>query len=93
MISYRSLIFLTTAMNDIYMYICMYMLVMRSTISDCIVVLLMNNKEQPPASLNEEEDPGVLFVLWPSSTGATSIHQCLALPSVATLDPPLEQGR
>ena len=69
----------------------MYMLVMRSTISDCIVVLLMNNKEQPPASLNEEEeDPGVLFVLWPSSMGATSVHQCLA---VATLDPPLEQGR
>ena len=41
----------------------------------------------------DDEDPGIIFVLWPSDMGATAVHQCLSLPAVAHLDPPLQQGR
>ena len=41
----------------------------------------------------DDEDPGVMFVLWPTATGAATVHACLALPSVANLRPPLRQGR
>ena len=51
------------------------------------------SKQQPTLSFCDNEDPGVIFVLWPSSTGATSIHQCLSLGSVRNITLPLAQGR
>lgn len=41
----------------------------------------------------EDEDPGFFFILWPTATGASSVHACVGLPSVANLRPPLQQGR
>lgn len=41
----------------------------------------------------DDEDSGVMFILWPTVTGATTIHACLALLSMANLTPPLQQGR
>ena len=40
-----------------------------------------------------EEDPGFVFVLWRTVTGATAVHASLGLPSVGNLNPPLQQGR
>ena len=53
----------------------------------------MSKKQPILSSLDGNEDPGVVFVLWPSSTGATSVHQCLGLASVSSIAPPLTQGR
>ena len=58
----------------------------------------MSKEPQPQAPAPaphhcDDEDPGVVFILWPTTTGATAIHACLALPSVANLHPPLQQGR
>lgn len=40
-----------------------------------------------------EDDPGIMFVLWPTSAGASAVHTCLGLPSIANLIPALQQGR
>ena len=53
----------------------------------------MSKEPQAPASHYCDEDPGVVFILWPTVTGATTIHACLGLPSVGNLQPPLQQGR
>ena len=41
----------------------------------------------------DNEDPGFVFVLWPTPTGAATVHACLGLPSMANLRPSLQQGR
>ena len=58
------------------------------------IVSVMANKmsQQPTFDDNDNEDPGIIFVLWPSSMGATSVHQCLGLGCVSSLVPPLAQG-
>ena len=38
---------------------------------------------------NDDGDPGLFFVVWPAS----KVHGAMALPSVALLSPPLQQGK
>ena len=54
---------------------------------------LYKAKKEEWGDETDDEDPGIIFVLWPSDTGATAVHQCLSLPAVANLNPPLQQGR
>ena len=53
------------------------------------------SKQQPTLSYfdSNDEDPGVVFILWASSMGATSIHQCLGFGSVNNIVSALAQGR
>ena len=38
---------------------------------------------------DDDGDPGLFFVVWPAS----KVHHAMALPSVAFLSPPLQQGK
>lgn len=42
------------------------------------------------APLKENDDTGLIFVLWPASK--LEVHKALGLPSMAHLNPPVQQG-
>ena len=41
------------------------------------------------ADLCDEEDPGMVFVLWPHSR----VHAAMALPSIRRITPNVQQGK
>lgn len=43
------------------------------------------------APLEENDDTGLIFVLWPASK--LEVHKALGLPSMAHLNPPVQQGK
>ena len=66
-------------------------------LNSCMMSKEFEEKEPNPRPTNstthsaneEEEDPGMFFVLYPPS----KVHTALALPSVANISPRLDQGK
>ena len=46
-------------------------------------------KDDDVDDIDDIDDPGLIFVVWPASM----VHLALALPAVAHLHPPLQQGK